>query len=179
MPKASSRRFLNLLGAFGVKGGGDDLRFPLSGSVAPVLDVDRYDPPPLYGLAQFTAGVAGQNAFLEIKPRSHMRIVACASDFDATFPGFVVLTRQDFSAGAVSIPAQILYSSDGTVPPIEVRNGNNAVVQLGASLSAQLLPSRVALRLEAGRVIRFQGLTLASGLKVTCWFEMPARMIDG
>jgi hypothetical protein len=175
VPKTSSRRFLNLLTAFGVKGGGDDLRFPLSGSIAPTIDADKYDPGPLYAVAQFVAPVAAQFAALEIKPRAHMRIVALGTQFD----DWVILSRQDFSAGSVAIPTQTLYSSDGTLPDVEVRRDNNAAVQLGADLNATKFPALQSVHLEAGRVVRFQGLTVAgAGLKVTVWFQTPTRTMS-
>jgi len=174
VPKTVSRRWLNLLNAFGVKGGDEDLRFPLSGSIAPTIDADKYDPSPLYAVAQFVAPVAAQFAALEFKPRTHMRMVALGAQFD----DWVILSRQDFSAGSVAIPTQLLYSSDGTVPDVEVHRDNNAAVQLGADLNATKFPAIQAVHLEPGRVVRFQGLTVAgNGLKVTVWFQTPARTV--
>lgn len=168
MPKTSSRRFLNLLRAFGVAGagGGDELRFPLAGTVTPIVDADAYDPAPIYGIGIFVAAVAAQQSFVEIKAKGFLRLIGAGADFD----DWAILTRGDFTPGGVPLVQAPHYSSDGTLPDLEIRTGTNAAQQLGVSLSAAKLPALQAIW-WADRVIRFQGLTLNTALKVSVWLQ--------
>ena len=101
MPKTVTRRWLNLLAAFGVKGADEDLRFPLSGSIAPVINADAYDPLPVYGFTNVqAAGGAGNFNFLEIQARPWARIVALALQT----PDSVALRRRSaFTAGGAAL----------------------------------------------------------------------------
>lgn len=65
MPKQTSRSWISLLRAFGVRGA-EELPFPLDSGVKAVVDADRYDPNPHYLLASREGSQVGERGVLEI-----------------------------------------------------------------------------------------------------------------
>lgn len=136
MPKTGNRVVLNLLRAFGVVGAGDDLRVPLAGAVSPIVDVEDFDPSPMYGSNVLSPLVAGQFSWVEVQARPFARLIAYSP---AIFT--VTVSRiAAFTPGGVEVAGDLAFPfrSDGSLPRARVQVGAAAVSQVGFPLGTTM-----------------------------------------
>jgi hypothetical protein len=135
VPKTGQRVFLNLLRAFGVLGaaGGDELRFPLSGAVSPVVDADDYDPAPLHGFGLSSPLVVGEFSWIELEARPWASVVCLLP-----LVSLNLRRLSAFTAGGTPVPPATAFhfSSTGEPPNMRVQTGSDVVGLGGISLQA-------------------------------------------
>jgi len=168
MPKTTNRLFLNLLRSFGVigAGGGDELSLPLSGSVAPVILADEYDPATIYGFTNVIgAGGVGNVGFIEIQAKKFARLIALS----VPVSDVAIRRRSAFTAGGAPAAA-VTFSSDGSLPRATFQNGNGAAAQGGALiLTGAGFPPIHAIHWEG--VLRIESTVANAAFTVSGFFQ--------
>jgi hypothetical protein len=167
VPKTGSRRFENLLRAFGVvgAGAGDELRFPLTGAVSPIIRADDYDPAPIFGISVSSPLVAGQFGWVEVRANPWARIVAF------TGPATVEVTRRSsFTAGGTPVAAPYRFSSTGELGRATVQTGSTVAPTGGVFLGATTVwPVSTPIHWEG--VLHFEGILAALALPFNLFFQ--------
>ena len=171
MPKPGNRLFLNLCRAFGIVGEGDVLGFPLGQTISPILNVNEYDPPPLYGATIASPIVAGQFSFVEIEANPYLRLV-CLATGAVNFS-----TRNELTPGGTPIvvsPVTVPFRSHRYLPQARIQFGSGAL-DAGAPSVGLLFGFPPNNPLPVIRqVLRIQANTVATALPASLFWDEPA-----
>jgi hypothetical protein len=169
MPKTGDRRFQNLLKAFGVVGAADDLRLPLAGAVAPVVNVDEYDPAGQFGIAVLSPAVVGSFSFLEVRAKPWARLMS----FNNGIFTYTLRRKSAFTAGGTPVvidTASVPFSSYGTLPKFDMQIGSAVVALNGCQVdSSGDFPPILPLAFDG--VLRMETTVTNSAIVGFMWFQ--------